>query len=59
MFGLGIEVDKVLKSKWVLTELNHLGFSMSHDEARYTQSVVCNEDVSDFIKANLSGSFSQ
>ena len=32
---------------------------MSHDEARYTQSVVCNEDVSDFIKANLSGSFSQ
>ena len=60
LFGLGIEVDKVFGSKWLLTELNRLGFSISHDETtRYKQSVVCNEDVSDFIKANLSGSFSQ
>ena len=60
LFGLGIEVDKVFSSKWLLTELNRLGFSISHDETtRYKQSAVCNEDVSDFIKANLSGSFSQ
>ena len=32
----------------------------SHDETtRYKQSVVCNEEVSDFINENLSGSFSQ
>lgn len=60
MFGLGIEGDKVFGSKWVLRELNCLGFSISHDEVtRYKQSVVCNENVSDFINANLSGSFSQ
>ena len=60
MFGLRIEGDKVFGSKWVLRELNRFGFSISHDEVtRYKQSVVCYEDVSDFINANLSGSFSQ
>ena len=52
LFGLGIEVDKVFGSKLLLTELNR-------ETTHYKQSVVCNEDVSDFIKANLSGSFSQ
>ena len=32
MFGLGIEVEKVFGSKWLLTELNRLGFSISSDE---------------------------
>ena len=60
MFALGIDSDKVFRSKWVLRELNRFGFSISHDEVtRYKQSVVCNEDVSDFINANLSVSFSQ
>ena len=60
MFGLGIEADKVFGSRWLLTELNRLGFSISHDEAtRYKQFVVCNENVSDFLKTNLAGSFSQ
>lgn len=60
MFGLGIETDKVFGSRWLLTELNRLGFSISHDEAtRYKQSVVCSENVSDFLKTNLAGSFSQ
>ena len=60
MFGLGIEADKVFGSRWLLTELNRLGFSISHDEAtRYKQSVVCNENVSDFLKTNFAGSFSQ
>ena len=60
MFGLGVEVDKVFGSRWLLTELNRLGFSISHDETtRYKQSVVCNENVTDFLKTNLSGSFSQ
>ena len=59
LFGLEIKIDKVFGSKWLLTELNRLGFSIRHDETtRYKQSVVCNEDVSDFIKANLSGQWS-
>lgn len=32
MFGLGIKVDKVFGSKWILTELDRLGLSVSHDE---------------------------
>ena len=60
MFGLGVEVDKVFGSRWLLTELNRLGFSISYDEVtRYKQSVVNNESINDFIKSNLSGSFSQ
>ena len=31
MFGLGIKVEKVFGSKWLLTELNRLGFSISPD----------------------------
>ena len=60
MFGLGIEVDKVFGSRWLLTELSRLGFFISYDEAtRYKQSVICNENVFDFLKTNLVGSFSQ
>ena len=43
MFRLGIDVNKEFGSKWVLTEFNRLGFSISNDEVtRYKQSVVCN-----------------
>lgn len=60
MFGLGIEVDKVFGSRWLLTELNRLGFSIGYNEVvRYKQSVVCNENISDFLNTNLPGSFSQ
>ena len=45
VFGLGIEVELVFGSKWVLIQLNLLGFSVSPDEAtRYQQSIVCNEN---------------
>ena len=33
MFGLGIEAEKVFRSKWLLTELNRLGFTITPDEA--------------------------
>ena len=60
MFGLAIEFEKAFGSKWLLTDLNRLGFSISPDEAtRYKQSVVCNESVLEFVKINLNGSFSQ
>ena len=58
MFVLGVEPDEVFGSRRLLTELNR--FSISHDEStRYKQSVVCNENVSDFLKTNLAGFFSQ
>ena len=45
VFGLGIEVELVFGSKWLLIELNILGFSISPDEAtQYQQSVICNEN---------------
>ena len=60
MFGLGIEVEKVFESKWLLTEPNRLGFSISSDEATwYKQSVVCIESVLEFLKINLKESFTQ
>ena len=44
VFGLGIEVELVFGSKWLLIELNILGFSISPDEAtQYQQTVICNE----------------
>lgn len=60
VFGFRIEFDKVFGSKWILLELNRLGFSIRHGKATlYKQFAVCNEEVSDFIKANLSGFISQ
>ena len=59
MFGLGIEVEKVFGSKWLLTELNRLGFSISSDEVtRYKQLLIFNESVFGFLKTNLNGTFS-
>ena len=31
MFGLGNEIDKDFESRWLLTELNRLGFSIGYD----------------------------
>ena len=31
MFGLGTEIDKDFGSRWLLTELNRLGFSIGYD----------------------------
>ena len=60
MFGLGIEIDNIFVSWWLLIKLNRLGFSIGYDEAtRYKQSVICSEDISDFLRTNLRWSFSQ
>ena len=60
MFGLGNEVEKVFGSKWLLTELNRLGFSISSDGVtRYKQLLIFNEIVLGFLKTNLNGTFSQ
>ena len=45
MFGLGVEMDHVFGSKWLIDELFQLGFSVSYDEVKlFTQSVVQHED---------------
>ena len=57
LFGLGVEMDHVTGSKWVITELNKLGFCVSYDEVtRFKQNVVQITNVEDFISASHSGS---
>ena len=59
-FALGVEMDHVFGSKWLVNHLHKLGFSVSYKEVtRYKQSVLENEDLSEFLQKNLSGSFTQ
>ena len=60
LFGMGVEMDHLFGSKWLLNELNRLGFSLWYKEiTRYKQLVVCNEDINLFIKHALKGCFGQ
>ena len=60
LFATGVEMDHVFGSKWLLTELSRIGFSVGVDEVtRYKQSVVHNENITDFMKTYLPGSFTQ
>ena len=46
LFGLGIEMDHVFGSKWLINELARLGFSINYDEVvRYKQSVIQSETL--------------
>ena len=59
-FGLGVEMDNVFGSKWLINELNSLGFSVSSDEVlRYKQSVTDHEETSDVLRTYFPGSFTQ
>ena len=41
LLGLGVELDHVFRSKWLINHLSRFGFSVTHDEVtRYKQSVV-------------------
>lgn len=59
LFGLGVDVDHVFGSRWLIDHLNKLGFCSSMNEVtRYKQSVMENDSYdSEFSK--LAGSFSQ
>ena len=61
LFGLGVEMDHVIGSKWAITELNKLGFSVSYDEiTRFKQNVVHSTNIEDAILSSHSGgSFTQ
>ena len=60
-FVLGVEMDHVIGSKWAITELNRLGFSVSYDEVtRFKQNFVQSTNVEDFILGSHEGdSFTQ
>ena len=50
LFGLGVEADHIVGSKWLVNELSRLGFRVSADEVtRCKQSVMENEDVGELI----------
>ena len=60
LFGLGVDSEKVFGSRWLLTELSRLGFSVSYDEVRrFKRNVVKNESITEYIKTNLVGKFGQ
>ena len=60
MFGLGIEMDHVFGSKWLINELSHLGFSISYDEVeRYKQSVIQSETIENLLSEYIPGTFTQ
>ena len=45
-FGVGIEMDHIFGSKWLINKLSRLGFSVSYDEVnRYKQSVIENNNI--------------
>ena len=59
-FGLGDEMDHSFGSKWLINELNALGFSVSYDEVvRYKQSVTENEETTNMLQECISGKFTQ
>lgn len=44
LFGIGVEMDHVFGSRWLINELAQFGFYGSYDEVnRYKQSVIQNE----------------
>ena len=60
MFGVGIEMDHVFGSKWLINELSHLGFSISYDEVvKYKQSVIQSEALENLLSEYIPGTFTQ
>ena len=60
LFGLAVELDHILGSKWLLTELNKLRFCLGPGEVnRFMQSVVETENISSYLKDHMKGAFTQ
>ena len=60
MFRVGIEMDDVFWSKWLINELSRLGFSISYDEVvRYKQSVIQSETLENLLSEYIPGTFTQ
>ena len=60
LFGVGVEMDHVFGSKWLINELSHLGFSVGYDEVgKYKQSVIQSETLETLLSEYISGMFTQ
>ena len=60
LFGLGIEMDHVFGSKWLINELARLGFSITYDEVvRYKQSVIQSETPENLLTEYPPNTFTQ
>jgi hypothetical protein len=60
LYGVGVQMDHVLASKWLVNELARLGFSISYDEVtRYKQSVVQMDTSGSSTVEGFPGSFTQ
>ena len=60
LFGLGVEVDHLFVSRWLIGELNCLGFSVSYSEVlRFKQSAVKEDDTSKIFETLQLGTFTQ
>ena len=57
LFGLGVELDHVFGSKWLINELSTLGFS--DEVTRYKQSVIQSENRDNLLTEYLPGNFTQ
>ena len=58
MFGLGVEFDHVFGSKWLISELSRLGFSISYDEVnRYKQFAIQSESLDNLLTEYPQGTF--
>ena len=58
LLGLGVELDNLFASKWLINELSHLGFSISYEDiTRYKHSVIASEKEG--IENLLDGKFAQ
>ena len=60
LFGIGVEMDHVFGSRWLVDQLSRFGFSISYDEVnRYKQSVIESENLSNLLTEYLPGTFTQ
>ena len=60
LFGLGVEMDHIFGSRWLIDELFRLGFSVSYNEVnRFRQEVVQSESIEQLLPETFPGSFSQ
>ena len=60
LFGLGVELDHVFGSKWLINELSQLGFSVAYNEVnRYKQSVIQSESLEKLLTEYPQGTFTQ
>ena len=60
LFGIGVEMDHVFGSRWLINELSQFGFSISYDEVnRYKQSVIQSESLESLLMEYFPGTFTQ